>query len=78
MTDNPISFRPTYKALRTIRKYMRINGLQGKGAMTRAVNELIESVGKDRNLSDYVRVECFIRKSALKNVIDSLDKDPET
>jgi len=76
MTNETISFRPTTKALGVLKEYMRINGLQGKGAKTRALNGLIES--KDRDLSDYARVECFIKKSALKSLAHLLVKDPET
>ena len=60
-----------------VKKYMRINGLQGKGALTRALNEMTESFGEDHNVSDYIRVESFIKKSTLKNIAVFLIKDPE-
>ena len=53
MSNNPISFRPTSKALQIIKKYMTINQIKGKGALTRAMNELIESYEKHRNLPEY-------------------------
>lgn len=78
MTNKTIGCRPTNKALRNVENYMRINGLQGKGALTRALNEMLESFGEDRDFSDYVRVECLIRKSRLKNIADLVVKDPQT
>lgn len=54
---------------------MKIHGLQGKGALTKALIGMLESFREDCDVSDYIRVECFIRKSTLKNIIDSLDSE---
>ena len=43
MTNQSIGFRPTKKALQLIKDYIVINELKGRGAITRAINELIES-----------------------------------
>jgi len=53
MTNKPIAFRPTNRALRIIKQYMEFNQIRGKGALTRAMNEIVESSEKPHNPPDY-------------------------